>query len=282
MLQQHLCADDFGLNPGVNEGVLQLCALGRLSAVSCMTVGAAFEDGASRMRDSLSQFPSPPDLGLHLTLTEFAPLGAMPHTAPDNILPQIGALLKSGVTGRLARDATQAEIRGEILRQVDRFVAAFGHLPAFVDGHQHAHIVPGVPALLRETEDKWRGPKTWVRACGCPWHEVPQLPDAQSKALLLAGLSALCHAIATWPRNRWFYGVNGFDTSQDFGTLMRHWLRLAARHNQPSLIMVHPGQPWPDPKDVIAERRPQELSYLMSDQYLSDAVHNVLHRRKTP
>lgn len=31
-----LCADDFGLDPGVSEGILKLAHMGRLSAVSCM------------------------------------------------------------------------------------------------------------------------------------------------------------------------------------------------------------------------------------------------------
>ena len=41
-----LCADDFGMEPSVNEGILRLAAAGRLTAVTCMVDMPAWRDGA--------------------------------------------------------------------------------------------------------------------------------------------------------------------------------------------------------------------------------------------
>ena len=59
-----ICADDFGLEAGVNEGILQLVAQGRLSAVSCLTQGASFR------QDSAKLASMDVDIGLHLNFTE--------------------------------------------------------------------------------------------------------------------------------------------------------------------------------------------------------------------
>ena len=66
-----LCADDYGIAPGVGRGIRALAAAGRLSATSCMTVFAEWCDEASRLADATDRI----DVGLHLTLTDHAPLG---------------------------------------------------------------------------------------------------------------------------------------------------------------------------------------------------------------
>ena len=58
-----LCADDFGLSPGVNRGVLEALAAGRLSAVSVMTTRPSWRKGASALR----HFAARADIGLTST-----------------------------------------------------------------------------------------------------------------------------------------------------------------------------------------------------------------------
>ena len=59
-----ICADDFGMATGIDEAILELSRLGRLSAVSCLTSGPALRHHSA----ALAQLPV--DIGLHLNFTE--------------------------------------------------------------------------------------------------------------------------------------------------------------------------------------------------------------------
>ena len=116
-----LCADDYGLSPGVSRGIRELLAQGRLSATSCMVVYPDFTEEGPR----LQPFFETADIGLHFTLTAERPLSKV---------------LTVGWLRRLDRRA----IRRELDRQLDKFISATGRPPAHIDGHQHVHLLPGI------------------------------------------------------------------------------------------------------------------------------------------
>jgi len=62
-----LCADDFGLREDVDEAVIELCSLNKLSAVSSMVL---FERCSPKLLSRLEQFRGRLDLGLHLCFTD--------------------------------------------------------------------------------------------------------------------------------------------------------------------------------------------------------------------
>src|SRR5690554_2240069 len=59
-----ICADDFGMNPAVDAGILHLAGMGRLNATSCLVEGPSFAQGAKQLSETGLQ------LGLHLNFTE--------------------------------------------------------------------------------------------------------------------------------------------------------------------------------------------------------------------
>ncbi len=262
-----LCADDFGWSNAVNAGIVALVRRGRLDAVSAMPAAPAFAEGMPVLLAASEAAPRPVEIGLHLALTGLAPLGDMPRTAPEGRLPSIKTLFARAGTGRLDR----TEIAGEIARQAERFREVTGRAPDFLDGHEHAHLVPGVGTSLMAHHGAWTGGQdTWVRACACPLADLPRLPEARVKAAVLGVLSGAFHARHSVPRNRWFYGLSGFRPQTAFAGLMRRWLALAARRREGALIMCHPGEAVADPADPIAATRPLELAYLASDAFLED------------
>ncbi|MEY2667374.1 MAG: hypothetical protein RJA59_12, partial [Pseudomonadota bacterium] len=108
-----LCADDFGMEPSVNEGILRLVEAGRLTAVTCMVDMPAWRAGAP----ALARLSGRADAGLHLDLgTRSA-----------------GELLALALRGALGA-VDEARVAGRIAAQLDRFEEAFGAPPAFVDG----------------------------------------------------------------------------------------------------------------------------------------------------
>jgi predicted glycoside hydrolase/deacetylase ChbG (UPF0249 family) len=177
-----LCADDYGLSEAVSEGIIRLAEQGRLSAVSCMTWSPLWPSLAGR----LDRMAAGCEAGLHLTLTDQQPLGRMPQLAPAGRLPGRDRLMAAAFAGRL--DA--AEVRAEVRRQWQAFASARGTLPAFVDGHQHVHLLPTVRTavldLLAEIEPARR---PWLRLCWEAPERVLARRVAAGKAMLLAALS---------------------------------------------------------------------------------------------
>jgi predicted glycoside hydrolase/deacetylase ChbG (UPF0249 family) len=231
-----LCADDYGLSPGVSSAIRDLIDRRRLSATSCMTLTPFWADHAAWLRP----YADKADIGLHFTLTDHPPLGAMPHTAPEGRLPPLRTLMRRALTGHL----DGAEIDAELNRQIDAFEAAFGQPPAFIDGHQHVHQLPTVrTAVVRVLTTRLKAAPVYVRLCHEPAAAVVRRGVAVPKALLISkldeGLRRLArrHHVAG---NTGFRGVYDFSGRVPFGVLMD---RFAEDMKAKGLIMVHPGIP---------------------------------------
>src|SRR5581483_5332835 len=67
-----LCADDYGIAPGVNEAIRDLVARGRLNATSVMVVAPSCSRAEAQSLAGLNAAKTRVAIGLHLTLT--APL----------------------------------------------------------------------------------------------------------------------------------------------------------------------------------------------------------------
>src|SRR5882724_6361819 len=91
-----LCADDYGLAPGVNGAIRDLVARGRLNATSVMVVAPSFSRAEADSLAALNADTHRVAIGLHLTLTR--PLKPLTHYAPVSN----GAFLPLATTLRLA------------------------------------------------------------------------------------------------------------------------------------------------------------------------------------
>jgi len=275
LLSLTLCADDYGLNPEVNDAIHALIHAGRLNAVSCMTVGSAVE--AQPLLETVANAPLKVQVGLHLTLTEYTPLDVMPKSTSGRRFPEVGSLLAKSHLRQIDR----TEITAELNRQFDAFEDAFGRIPDFVDGHQHVHIFPGIRhdviKLMIERMGARGAEPGWSRCCDAPTIDLLRIRNP--RAILLAMMARRQRNLlqpAGLRFNDRFYGVNGFDPNQPFRTLMQGWLKMVVRRSTSALIMCHPGRPSSDPDDPIAARRPDELAYLSSDDFAEDlAAHGL-------
>jgi chitin disaccharide deacetylase len=261
-----LCADDFGLAPGVNRGILRLLAAGRLSATSCMSLGQAWAADAAALRE----FATGADIGLHLTLTDQRPLGPMPMLAPDGSLPGVGRLLALSLARRLDRD----EIARELERQLDAFEAAFGAPPAFLDGHQHVHQFP----VIREIAiDLWRRRLShtgaWMRVCAEPWRATLRRGLEAPKAWIITGLGRRLrqHAAAAGiPANERFSGIHDFSGRVPYAELFDGFLREAGSGTL--LVMCHPGEVDAalQAVDPLTSAREEELRFFESPAFADE------------
>ena len=178
-----LCADDYGLSPGVNRAIRDLVARRRLNATSVMVVGpAAGRDEIAALGEAAAQNPRCA-IGLHATLSApFHPLTMHFRPLDGGLFPPFATLLRQGVLRRLDPEI----IRAEVSAQLAAFAEKFGRPPHFVDGHQHVQLFPQVrDAFL--TAVKEAAPKAWVRQGGRPQPLAQRL--GMPKALLLDMLS---------------------------------------------------------------------------------------------
>jgi predicted glycoside hydrolase/deacetylase ChbG (UPF0249 family) len=186
-----LCADDYGISPGVNQGIRELIALGRLNATSVMVVGPAISrDDVSALQDAVAKNPNC-EIGLHATLTApFHPLTMHYRPLLDELFLPLGKMLRFSLLRKLDREA----IETELTTQIAKFVALFGRPPDYVDGHQHVQTFPQVRDALLAAVKK-NAPQAWVRQSGRVLPLSQRLDNP--KALLLDTLSATFRRRAT-------------------------------------------------------------------------------------
>ena len=252
-----VCADDFGLAPGISAGIVRLAQAHRLNAVACVTNSPHWESSAPL----LAKLPASVDTGLHLNLTEGRPLS--PRLAklwPR--LPSLPLLAARAHLGWLPR----AELRSEVHAQLAAFRAATGAAPRFIDGHQHVHHLPGLRGIILDMVEHVQ-PLPALRNTG----RVVG-PGAGVKRWLIehGGGRALARELAqrVMLHNPALLGARDF-ADPDYRASMQGW--LAALPHEGGLLFCHPGKTAAgDPPDPIAPARAREYAYLRSDAFLHD------------
>lgn len=272
-----LCADDFAICDGVSSGIEELAAARRLSATGAIvTLPRWPTDGPrlARLADTIA-------IGLHLNLTLGAPLGAMPHLAPAGRLPPLGQLVRAAMLGRV--DAR--EVAAEAGRQIGHFRAHTGRDPDFIDGHQHAHALPGVrDGVTTALIEAFPHSKPLVRDPADRRSRILARGAASGKSLLIALLSTGFGARlrgAGFPTNDGFSGISAFDRSSPFAAELSRFLsHPGPRH----LVMCHPGRADDELArlDPVTSRREDELSAILSYPGLPDLIWHVDRRASPP
>jgi chitin disaccharide deacetylase len=257
-----LCADDFGLADGVSRGIVELAEMGRLSATGAMTNMPGWRRAARSLmplRDRIA-------VGLHLNLTAGSPLGPMPRLTPSGRFPTLKDLLPKA----LKRQLPGSEIAEEISRQIDAFEEVFGGAPAFVDGHQHVHVLPAIrPALIQALKARGYAGRVWLRDPSDKAMAILRRPIGRSKALIVKslarGFARSAHA-AGFRTNKGFSGFAPLDLSVPVARVFEEAFSKLGAH---PLVMCHPGYVDDELRalDPALESRVEELNYLKSDAF---------------
>jgi predicted glycoside hydrolase/deacetylase ChbG (UPF0249 family) len=259
-----LCADDYGISPGVDRAIRGLVARGRLNATSVMTVSPHLSRPEAIQLAILNGAHKRVAIGLHVTLTApFCPLsdGFAPLTEAGTFLPLRQTMLQ-GLAWRFDRKRVAREVEA----QLRAFIGTFGHPPDFVDGHQHVHLLPrisdGVLGVMKEL-----APDAWVRQCGRagtaarPWRDLKgHVLDALSRRFR--------RRAATFgvPTNPGFAGTYTYHATASFTDLFPGFLDGLP---DGGVVMCHPG--FVDDEltalDPLTGLREQEYAYLAGDAF---------------
>jgi predicted glycoside hydrolase/deacetylase ChbG (UPF0249 family) len=258
-----LCADDYGISPGVNAAIRELIARGRLNATSAMVVARSLTASEAAALAGLRRIMPRLQIGLHFTLTApFRPLSGTYAPLREEAFLPLGATLGSAMIGRLDRNRIAQELRA----QIAAFSTLFGFLPDYVDGHQHVQIFPQIgDAALQVMRDTL--PRAWMRQCGRATRLSARLADR--KGLLLDILSKGFRrraALAGIAVNPGFAGSYDFNSDPDFAALFPQFLDGLP---QDGVVMCHPGFVDDELKalDPLTNLREREYAYFAGDAF---------------
>lgn len=132
-------ADDFGLSPGVNRGIVSAFRDGVLTSTTMLVNLGAFAD-ATRLAREHPELP----VGIHLSLLWGRPVSP-PAEVPslvdrDGRFPDtLGRLGARYLLGRLSREQVTLEFRNQV-----RAFLETGLRPTHVDTHKHIHCLSGI------------------------------------------------------------------------------------------------------------------------------------------
>jgi chitin disaccharide deacetylase len=258
-----LCADDYGLAPGVNAAIRDLVVRGRINATSAMVAAPGFNRSEAASLNILNAGTQRVAIGLHLTLTApFRPLTGTFRPLVGGEFPTLQDLMRMAFLRRLDRAALAEEVKA----QVAAFTGAFGRAPDFIDGHRHVHLLPQVrDAVLAATRES--RPQAWVRQCAASGSLSQRLSDPKGLLVdwLSRGFRRRARALGV-PTNAAFAGTYTYTADADFASLFPRFLALMPNDG---LIMCHPGRVDAELErlDPLTPLREREYDYLLSDDF---------------
>ena len=257
-----LCADDYGIAPGVNGAIRDLIARGRLNATSVMVASPNFDETEAQALAGLKDDAPDVAIGLHVTLTApFRPLTGFAPRRDSAFLP-LNGMASRALMRRLDRSRLQTEIAG----QFAAFRDAFGRNPDYVDGHQHIHVFPQISdALVRAI--KHEAPQAWLRQCGRATSAPKSLADP--KGYILDALSARLRRLAARQgvrTNPAFAGTYSFRPNADFSKLFDEFLDGLP---DGGLVMCHPGKVDQELRelDPLTDLREREYAFFLGERF---------------
>ncbi len=162
-------ADDLGLHPALDAGILRAHREGIVTSATVLVMGPSAAEAVARAREQGLA------LGVHLALSTAlapaAPPAEVPTVAPGGRLRASWAEFARGwLTGRVRRSEVERELGAQLTR-----ARALGAEVDHLDAHQHLHLLPGirplVEALARREGLAVRWPDrlprpAWLRAPG--------------------------------------------------------------------------------------------------------------------
>jgi hypothetical protein len=178
------------------------------------------------------------EIGLHLCFADET-LSALEDDSAVGRLPPAGKFFRHA----LARKIHREEIGRNIARQYDWFLKKAGRTPDFIDGHLHAHQLPGVrEALVAFVAGLPQNQRPYVRNTREPLANLRHRHLPWVKAALIGAFGAkLLKALraAHLPTNEGFAGIYDFRNWRDYPAMFPRFADCLRGRN--GILVVHPG-----------------------------------------
>lgn len=232
-----ICADDYGLRDDIDAAILDLCHSGKVSAVSCM---AALDRCDPKALQKLLPYKAALDIGLHLCFTGESATCSSSAIGTTEGAPSFSMLLRRALTGRI----DVAEFQHQISLQYQLFVQKTGHSPDHIDGHLHAHQLPGIrEALIHFVLTLPEGRRPYIRNTAMPSRHLWRHRLPWAKALLIGTFGAALQKRlrdAGLRTNRGFAGIYDFKNWARYPQYLPKFAQSLTGLPD-AILVVHPG-----------------------------------------
>lgn len=173
-------ADDLGLHPSIDAGILQAHREGIVTNSTVLVTGRS---AARAIADAKAQHLP---LGVHLCLTTLLPPAADPASVPSlapggRFRARWPQVIAAWGMGRINLKEVDIEFRAQIA-----LARKLGAEPDHLDGHQHLHLLPGLAGVVKAIARDEKLPVRWpIAHPSIAWFGSP------GAALKTAGLAML-------------------------------------------------------------------------------------------
>ena len=151
MKQLIVNADDFGLHPLINAGIIKGHQEGFITSTSLMPSAPCWQEAVRLAKENPRL-----GIGVHLTL-----VGGVPSVLPKEqvsslldddglFLPDYVAFAKRYYSGAVKK----AELEAELRAQVERALSCGVNI-THIDSHQHTHVLPGINSLVLKLSNEY-------------------------------------------------------------------------------------------------------------------------------
>lgn len=229
-------ADDFGLHPVINAGIIRGFQHGCITSTTIMPAAGYFAD-------AVSQALTAPGLGIgvHLTL-----VGEKPVCASDkvnslidrqgNFPPKYPHFLLRFFAGKISPAQIEAEFSAQIKKVMDAGIK-ITHL----DSHQHLHILPGIIDIVLSLAAKYQ-----IKAVRIPDEAYlfqGGIPLKPVRMFARNGLTMLARLARRKAKEKGLLAADHFFGMLGGGNMLEKHLSYIIDHLPPgaSEIMIHPG-----------------------------------------
>ena len=263
-------ADDFGIGPETDRGILELGIAGRVMSSVVLVNSPHVEAGIA----AWNRAGQPLELGWHPALTidrPILPAECVPSLVDETgLFHPLGRFLRNAIRGRIREN----EVFAELAAQLERFVELVGHPPRLVNSHQHASLFAPVTNALHELL-RSLPERPFVRRVREPWSTLRRIPGARIKRFVLnrqGRRQARSLERDGFPGCDWLIGITDPVCLHDPAFFSRWLARTPGRTVE---LMCHPGY---EDRTLIGRdceraddslfRRVRELELLRSESFL--------------
>ena len=240
-----LCADDYGISPGVDVAIRHLIKLGRISATSCIVTYPDFAEEAALLMPYIGVV----DVGLHINLTQRHSRTRLAIRA-------------------FSRQLSLNWVASEIDRQIFAFSRAFGRPPDFIDGHEHVHVLPTVRDAVLAAAKRLNA---YVRLTNTSIWTARKRPSFLKSGLLsFLGRNLGRRARRCGVRvNEDFRGIRSFKEQVPYRVLFQ---KTILDIHPKTIVACHPGHSDEilRSRDIVVEPRVHEYRYLAGAKFPED------------
>ena len=251
-----ICADDFGISPGVSEAIIDLINRKAITACACISVMPESSEHAK----SLQSIKIRPDIGLHLCLTDVG------IKVNGTRLPSFKTFLRRAFLGQISfRFITRT-----INTQLDMFESQFNETPDFIDGHQYVHQLPIVrDALISIVKNRYKVNRPYLRNTHIGFSKILKMKTGKIRNTFISIQGRYfkkllrSHQIKT---NKSFSGIYNFTSKKTYKECFLNFIEMTEERG---MIVTHPGlvDKILLKRDRLTSKREEEYEFLRSNDF---------------